>query len=133
MPTMQEQYDATVRHLRDQGRQSWDPVKEMCMYRAPDGCMCAIGPMIPDALYDPSMETIGVCQLAQNPELQSALLGEDGLSSLELLVALQEVHDDPRNWSENRGMTRRMLNRLRKIAMLNELSDAALDDIECVA
>ena len=133
MSTMQEQYDATVRHLRDQGRQSWDPVKGMCMYRAPDGCMCAIGPMIPDALYDPSMETIGVCQLAQNPELQSALLGEDGPSSLELLVALQEVHDDPRNWSENRGMTRRMLNRLRKIAMRNELSDAALDDVECVA
>ena len=133
MSTMQEQYDATVRHLRNQGRQSWSHVREMCMYRAPDGCMCAIGPMIPDALYDPSMETIGVCQLAQNPELQSALLGGDGMSSLDFLMALQMTHDDPRNWSKNRGMTRRMLNRLRKIAMLNELSDAALDDIECVA
>ena len=133
MPTMQEQYDATVRHLRDQGRQSWDPVKEMCMYRAPDGCMCAIGPMIPDALYDPSMETIGVSRLVQNPELKSALLGGDGMSSLGFLMALQMTHDDPRNWSENRGMTRRMLNRLRKIAMRNELSDAALDDVECVA
>ena len=133
MSTMQEQYDATVRHLRDQGRQSWDPVREMCVYRALDGCMCAIGPMIPDALYDPSMETIGVCQLAQNPELQSALLGGDGMSSLEFLMALQMTHDDPRNWSENRGMTRRMLNRLRRIAMIHGLSDAALADVECVA
>ncbi len=59
--TPQEIFDKVVNHLRAQGAKSEmdHPVAGlMCAYRGIQGRMCAVGCLIPDADYLPTMEDI---------------------------------------------------------------------------
>ncbi len=81
--TNQEAFTTVVLHLRKQGRRAQDHSK--CRYRAPDGCKCAIGALIPDDQYNPKLEGRTVLALTHLPALQD-------LNSF-LLSDLQITHD----------------------------------------
>jgi hypothetical protein len=51
----QEIFDKVVTHLRTQGKQAKN-TSDDCVYRRPNGLMCAVGCLIPDELYDPALE-----------------------------------------------------------------------------
>lgn len=98
MATAQETFDTVVNHLRQQGKRAVDPtLGGTCLYRAPDGSKCAVGILIKDEEYFPSMELLGtVRHLLKNdfvlPPLRKRL-GEH----LSLLIALQDIHDGARD------------------------------------
>jgi hypothetical protein len=56
--TLQELFDRICEHLLTQNRKAIEVTRqgEMCRYRGADGCSCAIGCLIPDDDYDPSIE-----------------------------------------------------------------------------
>jgi hypothetical protein len=57
--TLQEAFDAMVNHLRRQGKPSQmviDDGRLVCAYRGDDGCACAVGALIPDDQYNPTLE-----------------------------------------------------------------------------
>lgn len=87
--SLQQIFDISAAHLLKQGRAATDG-SGMCAYRAPDGCMCAVGVLIPDHLYDPSFE-------GQRVEVILSRIGLDlvkpGLRADHLLTALQKIHD----------------------------------------
>lgn len=88
-------FDKVVRHLFTQGQQSigYDEEAPVCLYRGPNGMMCAVGALIPDEVYKPSMENIWVGRLIDK-EPQLAHLKPHW----KLLSALQDAHDDVENW-----------------------------------
>ncbi len=95
--TEQEIFDTVARHLLTQNAKSLlfpDPGLEqdgtMCAYRAPTGLRCAVGCLIPDELYDATMETCTVHALITN----FAAVGERFSEHEDLLAALQSVHDN---------------------------------------
>ena len=93
--TTQEAFDKSVTALLKQNKKSEDGRK--CMYRGPEGRKCAIGHLIPDSIYDPSMERKGVNVLRYEfPEVADLL--ED--VNIELLNQLQLIHDTtpPKAW-----------------------------------
>lgn len=72
MNTKQEEFDAVVKHLYAQGRPAKDN-KGNCCYRAGqvDELSCAVGCRIPDAAYDPQMDSddgtgTGISSLIEN-------------------------------------------------------------------
>lgn len=52
----QELFNRVAKHLLTQGKKSINPATNRCMYRAPDGCSCAIGCLIPDEAYSGAIE-----------------------------------------------------------------------------
>lgn len=56
--TKQEAFDTAVKGLLLQGKPSHFPgfFQDLCCYRSPTGEKCAIGHLIPDDLYNPSLE-----------------------------------------------------------------------------
>ena len=89
----QETYDKVCSHLLTQRAKSLHNKHEdiqSCAYRGDEGRTCAIGCLIADAYYNPSMEGVGV----ENMSVQKALRfsGVD-LSFTNLLAKLQSVHD----------------------------------------
>ena len=95
--TDQELFDKIKSHLLKQGRRSLN-AEGKCAYRSADGAQCAVGCLIKDEHYDPSLEGQGVWSL----EMKSILwqYGIVASQSLRLLNSLQELHDynDPENW-----------------------------------
>ena len=95
---LQYLYSRVRRHLLTQGKQAraviarFDSDNE-CVYRSPDGLMCAVGCLIPPDKYDPSFEGSG---LGTNVLLRT-FLKEEGIAStddeLHLLGRLQALHD----------------------------------------
>jgi hypothetical protein len=87
-------YDIVVTHLSDQGGRS--TAEGFCSYRGSDHRMCAVGVLIPDAVYRDWMEglpadllpTEGLLACAA-PSVAKAIDGE-----APLLVWLQEIHDN---------------------------------------
>lgn len=82
----QQAFDKMIAHLKTMKHQSIS-AEDSCLYRSADGGMCAVGCLIKDADYDPSMEN----------KMASIVVG--GLKYLEdvtvgLLDDMQEVHDD---------------------------------------
>jgi len=90
--TNQEAFTTVVLHLRKQGRRAHD--HHNCHYRAPDGCKCAIGALIPDDQYTPELEGSDVRALRDLPALQDL--------NLDLLHDLQITHDlyAPNEWED---------------------------------
>ena len=97
----QDVFDYVAAHLL---RQGWPAVLQggQCQYRAPDGSMCAVGCLIPDAYYDRAMEGHDVCDLAGylHSTLSGRRLGRFMLRHAALLDKLQRVHDrcDSSTW-----------------------------------
>src|SRR4051812_34996113 len=86
--TNQEAFDKVVRHLLTQNKGSRNT--ETCLYRGPDGLMCAVGCLIPDDQYTPALDGDGIgAEVSEIIDSVPALAGLD----LDLLTDLQVVHD----------------------------------------
>lgn len=98
MPTLQETFDRVISHLRKQGKKSFGNFPSAvskastagCMYRGPEGLMCAAGCLIPDDKYSPEFEGCSVSQ--HGPNSVCDLMRELG-HDLGLVQQLQFVHD----------------------------------------
>lgn len=86
--TNQEAFTTVVNHLRKQGCKAM--VETGCRYRTPNGQKCAIGILMPDELYQPTMESTMVGYLLTQYTLVREHLDHVDLA---LLEALQSVHD----------------------------------------
>ena len=92
--TMQEVFDTAVIGLLKQGVKSAEPGNpSACRYRGEGGLKCAVGFLIPDELYDDSIEC---CEVSNNAVLE--LLDKCGVptttaGTTKLLEQLQEIHD----------------------------------------
>ena len=58
--TNQEAFETMVRHLRKQGCQSVSEDGTRCLYRGPNGRMCAVGVLISDGEYQGRWDAKGV-------------------------------------------------------------------------
>ena len=85
----QEIFDKAATHLLKQKARARKEGGQ-CVYRAPNGRMCAIGCLIPDEVYDPRMEGGAVTRLMSNHPAVQALLGKE---NEEFLIDLQRIHD----------------------------------------
>lgn len=98
----QQTFDTIVTHLRKQGARSsglipfggYGAGKECCLYRGPDGRMCAAGVLIPDAAYSVRMEGRNI----SDPDIAAAI--EEAGHDLNLVDRMQGVHDfyGPGEW-----------------------------------
>ncbi len=115
--TAQQVFDQVARHLLTQNEQSGVSTRAGldCMYRGPNGLMCAAGCLIGDDEYKPSFEFN-----SWGPGLAEA--GAVPNAHCNLIEDLQRVHDDflPDAWSE----------RLSKVALRYGLDDAVVEEFE---
>lgn len=91
--TTQEAFHRVYRHLLTQGHRATRYSKTnyvSCVYRGEDGSRCAIGALIPDELYKPELEGLGVLEIMQGNQEIVALF--EDVPHL-LLERLQELHD----------------------------------------
>lgn len=98
----QEIFDAVAIHLFKQGVQSRAEVGP-CLYRTKEGLKCAVGALIPDELYDPSMDQgdddgtgIGWLLRAYGDKLPKWFA-----NNKMLLMELQDIHDDCNAWKSD--------------------------------
>jgi len=98
----QEAFDIAAKHLLTQNKQSARPIDGRCLYRGPNGLMCAVGALIPDELYEARFEVYTADELttpfAQKREIAKYFKGVDP----GLLSHLQNIHDrfKPEEWAE---------------------------------
>ncbi len=92
----QEVFDKVVAHLRQQvvmsrtvTVQDGTTFKGACMYRGPNGLMCAIGCLIPDNEYIPKIEGKDISTLLIQNFCPDSIKEMDK----ELLKTLQSIHD----------------------------------------
>ncbi len=102
--TPQEVFDTVANHLRKQGQwarvanplpSAWRNQSEICAYRTPEGLRCAVGCLIEDEDYDPTMEGKTVDSLVDEFDLPHLYRHQH------LLSRLQELHDYDKAWSED--------------------------------
>lgn len=100
----QEIYDTVKKHLLTQGKKSEivGNYGAECVYRGPDGLRCAIGALIPDYLFDSSMENKTVRSLLKDHPEVAEHLGATYSEDRAFLECLQGIHDcnTPAAWSE---------------------------------
>ena len=103
--TQQEIFDTVLAHLRKQGKAAAN-IDGDCQYRGVNGTSCAVGCLIPDELYDPLIEGLGlgVILKAIVPEyhqdqaqkllpILDRIKNHIGAEHSLLLHELQEAHD----------------------------------------
>lgn len=118
----QEFFTKSATHLLKQNKKSiWsDECGESCVYRSPDGLMCAVGATIPDSVYSPTMENKTISRLIDfYPDIATLFEGVDR----NLLTRMQRVHDGWRveEWPEQ----------LRSIAREYNLKYPGDEDDDC--
>jgi len=95
----QEIFDKVKEHLLKQDACS--ETDDDCAYRGKDGLKCAIGILIPDSLYEKSMESSSIKGVLDcYPDVKD-YIDPDG-ENIELLTDLQVIHDNgyPCEWEE---------------------------------
>lgn len=93
----QETFDRIVGHLRRQKKQARKG--SQCQYRAPNGCQCAVGCLIPDHLYKPEFEGKGIEDLI-NDYGMTCVFGADK-PDVRVARTMQNIHDgciDIKDW-----------------------------------
>lgn len=125
--TEQEVFDFVATHLFTQGVQAIGhngPAGSapICLYRGPNGTKCAVGAMITDEEYDPSMEGFSARDLVH---LKVVKVNDDIKANVELLEGLQTVHDAPKNWDDEDQMKMS----LRYVAQEHDLKTSILKDL----
>ncbi len=93
-------------HLALQGRRSIGVVhggRETCMYRGPDGMMCAVGALITDNNYGPHLEGLTVTS-GGRPHVKDAIRNSTRMkfsaADWYALARAQLFHDTRGRWSE---------------------------------
>lgn len=117
----QEIFDKVVKHLLGAADRSIDPATRACRYRGPNGAKCAVGAVLPDEYYNPEMDAAGgltVWGLTQRPMIPYWMK-----RNVALLDALQQAHDHPDNWFDNK---RGLIAKLHEIAKKFKLKKTAL-------
>jgi hypothetical protein len=84
--TNQEAFTKVVLHLRKQGEKSQNEDKTLCLYRGPNGLMCAVGCLIPDEEYRPELESSVVDIIYDKVDSLKGL-------NIDMLTEVQKVHD----------------------------------------
>ena len=123
--TPQEIFDTVAKHLFTQGCRSAELDEDphsACLYRGPEGRMCAVGVLIPYELYNTDMEYQNAAYLIGKvgspfPEWMKA--------NENLLHSLQISHDRSHYWLSSEAMRER----LRAVATLYALSSTVLDGL----
>lgn len=82
-------FNDVVKHLFKQGKQSLS-IGNLCSYRGTDNTKCAIGCLIPDELYDSSMERRSIKDLIFSINNIKNLFKD---VNKEMLYDLQQCHD----------------------------------------
>lgn len=93
MLSKQEVFDTVLNGIRGQGGFAREDGE--CLYRAPHGCKCAAGWLIPDEKYDLMMEgylITGIPKYATRDEPVASMLGIDP-HDIDFLEELQDCHD----------------------------------------
>lgn len=103
MNTAEQEFEIVVRHLFEQGKPALG-ANGNCVYRAPDGCKCAVGVRIPDADYRPLMEGVGVSGLLETAWANGWALPPEFEAHLHLFQQLQAVHDNSSSWTTTYNM-----------------------------
>lgn len=92
----QEAFNRVCEHLAAQGQRCSDPETHSCLYRNEYGLKCAVGALLPDDIYDPSMDigekgnSLSVEQLVYHyPKVAELFKNVD----IELMSSLQLIHD----------------------------------------
>lgn len=114
----QEAFNIAARHLLKQGRRSVIEPQLSCAYRGADGLKCAVGALIPDELYEPRFEGIGVGTLKwKEPTFREHFAGV----SVWVLNELQHVHDlkPPETWRTE----------LQRVGQKYQLDTSVLDEV----
>jgi hypothetical protein len=99
----QKIYDTVKAHLLAQGCKSVElGAFASCLYRGPKDTKCAIGVLIPDALYSPQMENKTVDALLRRFPAIEAHLKVESDADVNFLIGIQDVHDasSPDRWPE---------------------------------
>ena len=91
--TLQEIFDKVAVHLLTQQERS--ETCGGCAYRGERGLMCAVGCLIPDELYDSSMESLcATTILVDFPEFGKYIRGNTPHPDMPYLLSrLQNIHD----------------------------------------
>ena len=95
MSISQVTFDRVAQHLLTQNKASQAYGK--CLYRSPEGLMCAVGCLIKDEHYSERLENLDAGEhVVRNALLMSDIREED----LDYLIQLQTIHDnyDPPMW-----------------------------------
>lgn len=132
----QETFDYVVSFLVAQGKQAVAVVKSnvtgqmVCAYRAPDGCKCAAGCLIPDDKYNPKWEGVAVVNSSVDVNDVSTYLQAE--HDLHLVSKLQQAHDwatgsEMLNWPDQESWMHHFLERARYIAEEFNLSTEVVD------
>lgn len=103
--TLQEIFDTVSTHLFTQGHRSFGGEDNICLYRAPNGDMCAVGVLIKDYYVpemdkdvDPMYAGTGVNSLIERfRDILPSWVEENA----DLLFDLQHIHD---RWSSEEEM-----------------------------
>ena len=100
----QHLFDVMVNHLRQQGGRSRLEHEAQCAYRGTDGDMCAVGCLISDEEYCPTMERNGIQKLEISEGIPSDVL--------QLLSDMQTTHDQTSVdfWEDDFAFTARKFN-----------------------
>jgi hypothetical protein len=120
----QEIFDKVATHLITQGVQAkiitdHGTGHTSCVYRGPNGTMCAAGCLIPDDEYKPEFEGLPWLKLQDKIPSLASLPG----SHHELISSLQGVHDCEYNWES----IERLKNLLEGVAFMYGLSTDILN------
>ena len=127
----QEIFDRVVEHLWNQKVPALNE-NNTCVYRGPNGTMCAVGCLIPNELYDPEMDEGGGKAVDVLFEEFHEVTDKIGFTkeNLDLLETLQYHHDTWDDKDINRlEFTKEFWEGLRNLALDHNLSTAKLDNL----
>lgn len=124
----QEVFDKVVTHLYTQGVQSVG-ADGMCLYRGPNGTMCAVGALISDEDYDESFEGEAVGGILDSAS-QKNLPSINALKIHETLLSdLQAAHDTTENWIVRTKRPKvRLKAQLKQVANYYNLNSSVLEN-----
>lgn len=92
MKTQQEVFDIVANHLLTQNARA-NISSGPCLYRAPNGCKCAFGILIPDSIYHPSMEFRSAISVIREYAEAFHSIGINDIDHGLLCNSLQHIHD----------------------------------------
>ena len=100
----QEIFEYVIKFLIKQGKRSYNENGGECMYRNPEGLMCAIGCILSDDVYSPKMEGKRVNYLIETYKHIPKYIKDNKY----FLIYLQYLHDCTANWGIN-GLRKKVI------------------------